>query len=686
MRRAPLPSPFHPPRRAPAASVALCLALAGCSANDTSLYFGTLSRSGKDIATFYVNNGSEPEYLDPGKATDGASTTLVVQLFEGLTTSDPRDAHPVQGVATHWEQSDDNRLFRFHLRPDARWSDGKPVTAHDFEYAWRRVLRPATASRSVANLYPLKNAERFSTGALKVTARDLTLRKGPSDAAPEGDRLAKGTAVRILAREKGSPAMALVEREDDLPTYKPRAEAPDPAAPRPSPEAGFVNEADLLEDPSVVGVRARDALTLEVELERPTAYFTDLTSFTTLLPVRKDVVEAFEQRGEGELWVRPGNIVTNGPYTLDEWKFRYEITMKRNPFYWNRDKLKVHQIVWLEVDDSRTTMNLYKAGEIDYIGDNLSLPSEYQPLLRTKRDYVNTDYLAIYWYEFNARKPPLNDARVRRALNMAVDKEQLVAKVTRGGQQPATHYVPDFTGLGYADAVAADKAAGTDPFAGPEFVFNPERARALLKEAGYEVMKDGDGYRANGCPPLEILTNHGEGQQQIAVAIQDMWKRNLGVTVTLRTEEFKVMLKNHQEGQFQVMRLGWQAEYNHPHTFLDLFRSSSPNNRTGWGEAAFDAALQRAASTPEPRESIRRYREAEAIAVRAMPRMPLYFYTRSKLIKPWVRGFAPSVRGVNLAQFFWIDPLRPESDPDPASQSQLAFEPLEFPPPGVISP
>jgi oligopeptide transport system substrate-binding protein len=782
MRRAPRPSQSLCAILAPSVSLALCLAAAGCSANDANPYFGTSSRPDKDIATFYLNNATEPEYLDPGKSSEGVSTALILQLFEGLTTADPRDGHPVQGVATHWDQSDDNRLFRFHLRPDARWSDGKPVTAYDFEYAWRRVLRPATASRSVANLYALKNAELFSAGALKVVARDLTLREGPRDDAPPGEKLTQGTAVRILARSpmkvkttvaplaevptgatlvnytpgnaqgttpeqlsfggarppvgpdraggwkdaivdvlfagppvdcngaaslwllvqrggergflpaclltrtKGGPTMALVERDDDLPTFKPRPETADPAALPPPPRAGFVNEEELREDPSVVGVRATSALTLEVELEQPTPYFTDLTSFATLFPVRKDVIEAFEQRGEGDLWFRPGNIVTNGPYALDEWKFRYEITMQRNPFYWNRDKLKVHRIVWLEVDDSRTTMNLYKAGEIDYIGDNLSLPSEYHPLLQTKRDYVRTDYLAIYWYEFNTRKPPLDDVRVRRALNMAVDKEQLVEKVTRGGQQPATHYVPDFTGLGYADAAAADKAAGTDPFAGPDVVYNPERARALMKEAGYEVVKDGDGYRANGCPPIEILLNHGEGQAQIAVTIQAMWKRNLGVTATLQAAEFKVMLKNLREGQFQVLRAGWQGDYNHPHTFLDQFRSSSPQNQTGWGDAAFDTALRRAASTPEPRESIRRYREAEAIAVAAMPRMPLYFYTKSTLVKPWVKGFSPSVRGMHLLQFFWIDPLRPLRSPDRAALREPAFPPMEFPPPGVFSP
>jgi oligopeptide transport system substrate-binding protein len=200
------------------------------------------------------------------------------------------------------------------------------------------------------------------------------------------------------------------------------------------------------------------------------------------------------------------------------------------------------------------------------------------------------------------------------------------------------------------------------------------------------VVKEGDSYRASGCPPIEVLFNHGEGQQMIAVALQDMWKRSLGVTVTLRAEEWKVMLKSYRDGQFQVMRSGWFGEYNHAHSFLDLFRSTSVQNQTGWGDPAYDAALRRAARTPEPSESIRRYREAEAIAVRAMPRLPLYFYTRSRLVKPWVRGFSTSARGMHLAQFLWIDPSPSATELGDEARREPAFPPREFPAPGVLPP
>src|SRR5262249_33609460 len=142
--------------------------------------------------------------------------------------------------------------------------------------------------------------------------------------------------------------------------------------------------------------------------------------------------------------------------------------------------------------------------------------------------------------------------RVRRALNLALDKKQIVERVTLAGQLPASHYVPDFTGLGYSDQAKADQAAGTDPFRGPEMEFNPERARQLLAEAGYKVVRDGDGWRAEGFPPLELLYNTNEGHRQIAVAVQGMWKQNLGISVTLRNEEWRVMLKNIRDGHYQI--------------------------------------------------------------------------------------------------------------------------------------
>ncbi|NUQ75061.1 MAG: peptide ABC transporter substrate-binding protein [Polyangiaceae bacterium] len=764
MRRASTP-PIPP--SALAVAGLLTFGVVSCDRGPESPYFGTTDRTGKDPATFYVNNGNEPEYLDPGSSSDAASAALILQLFEGLTAYHPEDLRPTPGVAVRWDESDDKRRLRFYLRPDAKWSDGLPVTARDFEYAWKRVLRPRTASRAAPNLYPLKNGEIFNRGKLKTAAQDLRLRAEPREGSAIAATLPKGEAVLVLASspmalassirplprvpegissvlytkspeslafgaervtpnssqnqikiEKGAEVSVvgraapvecngapdswftveiagergvlpgcmlaepkskkqflLVERFTDLPAFgEPKQND------RPDSPSGFVLESEITSDDAVLGVRATDDLTLDIELEQPTPYFTDLTSHPTLYPVRKDLIEEFERRGQPDLWSRPENMISNGPYILDTWKFRYEITMKRNPHYWDRENLRIHRIVWLEVEDYRSTMNLYKAGEIDFIGDNVSLPAEYMDLLSTKRDFLRFPILSTYWFDLNTRKPPTDDVRVRRALNLAIDKREIVERITRAGQIPATHIVPDFTGGGYAEQAAADRAAGTDPFVlAPDLQHDPERARALLAEAGHPVVKDGDGYRASNFPPLEILYNTNEGHRHIAIAVQSMWKRHLGVSATLRNEEWKVMLKSVRDGHFQVARGGMGANYNHPHTFLDLFLSYSPQNATGWADKEFDTLIKAALAAPDRKESIRLYRKAEERAVAGMSKIPLYFYTKSTLIKPWVKGYYGTVRMVHLVKWLWIDEAwrqNPENRP--------AFTPLPFPEPGRL--
>lgn len=573
------------------------LTLAACAAGEEGEgYFGTVRRPSADPAALHVNDTGEPSSLDPGIAPDWASSALLFQLFEGLVTYDPRDGHPIQGVAVRYERSADNRVYRFHLRPEARWSDGVPVTAADFAYAWRRALNPATGSRNVSLLYTLKNGERFHRGLVGEDA---------------------------------------------------------------------------------VGVRAVSDHVLEVELERPAPYFVDLTGAPNLLPVRRDVIEAAARRGEPELWVRPENIVVNGPYTLDRWRFQYEITLVPNPHYWAADTLRIRRASFLLGGDQHAAMNLYKTGELDLLGDNAQLPPEYAARLSGNRDYRSYPYLATLWYELNTRRPPLDDVRVRRALHLAVDRDELCRTVLRGGQPAATHYVPDYAGGGYADRAARDREAGADPFAGERF--DPVRARALLAEAGYPIVTEARGLRARGFPPIELLYNVSDEHRQVAVAVQDMWRRHLGISVHLRAEEWRVLLSTVTSGDFQIARVGWVADYDHPHSWLASFRSGDAQNPTGWSDPEFDALLDAAAAASDPAEGIRLYRKAERRALDALPRLPLYFRAKATLVKPWVRGFHAHPRASHPLRWLWIEPEW-QARPDDA----LAATPLELPPPTIL--
>lgn len=662
-----------PPRGLAALALAAALAAAGCGGDDNP-YFGSSTRTGKPPSTFYVNAGPEPETIDPGRASDAVATLFVSHLYEGLSVYDPRDTHPTQGVAKAWDKSDDNRLFRFHLREEARWSDGRRVTASDFAYSWGRVLRPFPASRAASILYVLLNGELYQRGLLKVAVERTPVLAAPSEGGAPVAALEAGAAVRVL-ETKGEYVQ--IARHERLPTFDP-ARPPPPPVEKPEP-LGFVRASALAASPSVLGVRAVDDGTLEVETEHPTPYFLDLTSYSALVPVRRDVVEPLEKAGKLDLLSRPENVVGNGAYRIADWKFRYEVVTTKSPTYWRAGEVKIDRVVWAILDEMRAALNLYTAGDLDYIGDNSSIVPELIPFAEKKKDFVRANYLAVYWYDLNTRKPPLDDVRVRRALDLAIDKTQLVQKVTRSGQTPATHFVPDFTGSGYSDVAAADRQAGTDPFAAPGTDFDPERARALLREAGYAIEKDGDGFQIKGFPALEILYNTNEGNRAIAVTIQAYWRQNLGISAQIRNEEFKVMLKSVQEGNYQVARGGWISEYNHPLTWLDTFLSYSPQNRTGWADPEYDRLLKEGSQTADLTASIRKLREAERRAVDGMPRIPFYFYTKNSLVKPWVKGFYPNPRGLHLAQWLWIDPS------GGAAENRPAANPLEYDPPGPFA-
>jgi oligopeptide transport system substrate-binding protein len=645
------------------------LALAACGRADEGPYVGSTDRFGRPVSTLTINNGADPAYLDPSLARDDSGQNILLHLFEGLTTYHPVDLHPTQGVAERWDVSRDGRRYRFHLRREARWSDGKPVTAHDFVYSWRRTLRPSTGSQAADLLYPLLNAEPFNQGRIKAARTALALRREPRADSPAA-ALAAGTLVRVTGSAKRDDGWVEVERLAKLPSFG----APLPAR-QPAMERGFALAAELEDGDEALGVRAADAHTLEVELDRPTPYFLDLTSYPTLAPLRRDVIEPFESRGERERWTRPENIVSNGPYVLESWRLRYEVKLARSSQHYLRDRIAIERIVWLAVESPATAVNLYKAGQLDLFGTSVFYPTEYSPIFERARDHRRYPMLAVYWLQLNTKKPPLDDIRVRLALDLAIDKKLLTETISKGGL-PATHYVPEVTGFGYSAEHAADRGA----FAGPGHDFDPERARALLREAGHPVEATADGYRAPSVAGVEILHVGGDdGTRKLAVAIQDMWRKSLGIEASLRGEEWKVMLADKRSRRFSALASSWGLDYNHPHAILETFVSTSAANDTGWASPDFDEALRAAAAVVDPAESARAYRRAERLAVAGMARIPLYFLTGTTLVKPYVRGYYDNARSIHPLQYAWIDPDWARRDGD-----RPAFVPLELPPPGRL--
>lgn len=383
-----------------------------------------------------------------------------------------------------------------------------------------------------------------------------------------------------------------------------------------------------------VGVKAIDDLTLRVELEDPLPYFLDLTTYYTTFPVPRHVIDRLARAGlNTDLWTRVEHIVSNGPFVLTEWRFRQFMTLRRNPQYWDRQAVKLERVRLNMVESNNTVLNLYATGELDYVGSSGQLPSEFLDHLSRFADFSNYPQLAVYFYWFNVKAKPLDDARVRRALSLAVDRAQLVKYVTRAGQIPSADVVPD--GLAGYRALRS-------------LIFDPVEARRLLKAAGY-----GPG---RPLPTITLRYNTMEQHKLIAEAVQQMWKKHLGVDVQIENQEWKVYLKALNAKDFQIARFGWIGDYPDPYTFLDLLASGNGNNSSNWSDPRYDALLRRANRTQDPAARLAWLREAEALSKEAAPLLPLYVYTRAELSKPYLMGRFSNVQARTLMKYWWIDP------------------------------
>ncbi|MCX6338476.1 MAG: peptide ABC transporter substrate-binding protein [Candidatus Aureabacteria bacterium] len=358
-----------------------------------------------------------------------------------------------------------------------------------------------------------------------------------------------------------------------------------------------------LKDFSRVGVRVLDERTIEVELKQPTPFFLYLTSFYTLFPVKRSCVEHY-----GDLWTRPGNIVSNGPYILKEWMPSVRIRLIKSPLYWDRDNVKLGVVDALPTENESTAFNMYASGEADWV-DGAGIPLHLIDLLKTRPDFHTTTILVTYFYRFNVTRPPLSDVRVRKALNLAADKQRIVDKILRAGQLPATTLVPP----------GMPHYRGTD---GP--AYNPGEARRLLAEAGYPGGK--------GFPSVSILFNTSEAHKQIAIEMQAIWKENLGIHAELDNQEWGTYLNTESKLDYFISRAGWVADYPDPNTFLDMFITGGGNNRTGWGSGRYDELIAAAGRERNPQRRMEIFREAERIlVVEEMPIMPIYFYVSINL-------------------------------------------------------
>ncbi|MBM7564560.1 peptide ABC transporter substrate-binding protein [Paenibacillus sacheonensis] len=513
---------------------------------------GVLSACGKsgsgDDQTFRMNLTSEPPSLDVAQAQDQVSFTVLNGLFEGLTRMDDK-GNIVPGVAEKWDISEDGKTYTFHLRDNAKWSNGQPVKAGDFEYSWKRTLDPKLNPPApyAYQLYYIKNAQNYNI-------------------------------------------------EQDNP--------------------------DHISDPSQVGVKALDDKTLEVQLENPTPYFLNIAAFFTAYPVLKDT-----QFAEAK------DYVGNGPFKMKSWKHGDSIELVPNENYWDKDAIKLTDVKFLMIKDPNTEFNMYKTGQLDWAGAPTGSipPAQLDKYKADKSPELSIKGIAsTYYYNFNNTKKPFDNAKVRRALSMAINRQDIVDKVTKAGQVPAYGFVS--TGIHGVNGEFRDEVK--DDY----FKEDVTEAKKLLAEG---LAEEG----MTKMPAFSLSFNEGL-HKTVAEAIANMWKENLGIDAKLELQEWKVFLKNRQSLNYDVARAGWGADYNDPMTFIDMFTSKGGNNDIGFKNADYDALVKEAYSTNDQQKRVDAMAKAEKILIGDNTAlMPIYYYSSTQLIKPYVKNYVVDYSG-----------------------------------------
>jgi len=510
-------------------------------------------------------NGGEPQTLDPHLAEGVPASNILRDLFEGLTTTAP-DGRIIPGAARHWDISRDGLTYTFFLDPEGRWSNGEPVTAHDFVWSWRRAVDPATGASYSRMLLPIVNAEAILAGELP---------------------------------------------------------------------------------PEELGVTALSDLTFQVDLADPTPYFLGLLTHPTSYPLHRSAVVE-----HGDRHVRPGNLVSNGAFMLDDWRVRSRIELIRNPHYRAADKVIVERVVFYPFEDESTEFNRFRAGDLHW---TYQVPSsQFQWLQDHLPDALMvTPWFGTYFFSFNLTREPFKDnLQLRQALNLAVDREILTERVSRFGEIPTFNLVPP--GL-------PDYQPPQTPWDDMTQAEREAEAKRLYRRAGYSE---------NRPLEVELRYNTSENHRKLAVAIAAMWKQVLGVRTRLINEEFRVFLQNRAQRRVtEAFRSGWIGDYQDAFTFLELFHSGHGRNDAGYDNERYDRLLARIAAERSPASRRNLMAEAERMILADQVILPVFHYVTKRLIDPRLKGWKENVMDQHPTRHMYLVKARSEVANEAAEES-----------------
>jgi len=489
-----------------------------------------------------IGSGSEANDLDPAVQASIGEYVLETALYEGLVDIANDGLTKLPGVAESWEASADGLTYTFHIRKDAEWSDGSPLTAGDFVYSFNRVFLPALASPNSVEGYVIVGAED----------------------------IADGKAAKL-------------------------------------------------------GVEAPDPLTFVIHLKHRAPYILDYISGAPFVPVQRAAVERFgggTQRNTP--WTRPGNLVSNGPFMLSAWHPNQDIVLTHNPHYWDAKRTRLREIRFYPTDDTNVEEHMFRSGQLDV---TYALPNS-KIAVYAQQDHTPlhvSPLLGTIFISLNVAVPPLNDVRVRRALSLALDRERLVPAALHGAGTPAHSLTRPGTG-GYTPPGIVDHDA--------------DEARRLLAEAGYP---NGAGF------PNLVLRFSSSHASSMSEVVQEAWRKELGIQVTLESQELKTFLGGLHEKNYQIALNGYSYLINAPETMLLVPLSDSNWNFTGWGSADYDGTYHQAQDATDDAGRRAAFDRMEHILATEAPLIPLFFINQPFLVSPRVRGW----RDNNLSQIDW---------------------------------
>ncbi len=498
--------------------------------------------------------------IDPGLAQFNDAIEVVEQLFLGLTDFDPKSYAVIPELATHWHVSDDGLTYKFFLRKDVAWTDGKVVFAKDVVWAIKRNLKAQTAAPNVSMLFPLKNAEALHKGDEK--------------------------------------------------------------------------------DWSTLGVRALDEFTLEFKLNSPIAYFPALAGLPIYRPLPHHVIEEYP-----ETWLDMGRLQTNGSYRVEEWKKGQQLELRKNPYYFDEDKVRIDKVVYYIVPESSLGFAMYRNNELDVLGEvYLRIPPAEKSGInndpKLRREHISQPNFCTEIYGINTRIPPTDNHLVRKALVMAVNKQLLINFVIKGEHLPAT----TFTRPPIFGSVDPDKKVG--------LAFNPDKARALLIEAGYAQTED--------FPTLTLVHNKSETHKSIAIGLKTMWEHYLNIDVKVLALDFDNYVDTlYEPKDTHLFRIGWCADYPDANNWLfDAFHPEKSPNFVGWKSDTFSQQVELAQRTTDIAARVNLYEQAEKILNEEQTvLLPVYFASADYLVKPWVKDWYSMAFGGQQIRHWSLDVL-----------------------------